>query len=128
MALNLNNVMLGVRGPQEAGRLLRPGPGRRRRRLERRAQRLVRVPGRRRQPGHRPSQRRDGNEQGAGPDHAQLLHARREGGVRAGQGIGAEVVAEPYQPGGGAGMLLCTFADPDGNYFQLATPWEPESP
>jgi len=25
-------------------------------------------------------------------------------------------------------MLLCTFADPDGNYFQLATPWEPESP
>jgi len=24
-------------------------------------------------------------------------------------------------------MLLCTFADPDGNYFQLATPWNPES-
>ena len=38
--------------------------------------------------------------------------------------IGAEVVAEPYEPGGG-GMLLCTFADPDGNYFQLATPWNP---
>lgn len=41
--------------------------------------------------------------------------------------IGAEVVAEPYEPGGGGGMLLCTFADPDGNYFQLATPWNPES-
>lgn len=44
------------------------------------------------------------------------------------KGIGAEVVAEPYEPGGGGGMLLCTFADPDGNYFELATPWEPESP
>jgi predicted enzyme related to lactoylglutathione lyase len=41
--------------------------------------------------------------------------------------LGAEVVAEPYEPGGGAGMLMCTFADPDGNYFQLATPWNPES-
>ena len=40
---------------------------------------------------------------------------------------GAEVVAEPYEPGGGGGMLLCTFADPDGNYFQFATPWNPES-
>jgi predicted enzyme related to lactoylglutathione lyase len=39
--------------------------------------------------------------------------------------VGAEVVAEPYEPGGG--MLMCTFADPDGNYFQLATPWEPPS-
>jgi len=38
---------------------------------------------------------------------------------------GAEVVAEPYEPG--AGMLMCTFADPDGNYFQLTTPWDPES-
>lgn len=40
--------------------------------------------------------------------------------------LGAEVVAEPYEPGGG-GMAMCTFADPDGNYFQLTTPWEPES-
>ena len=39
------------------------------------------------------------------------------------KGLGAEVVAEPYEPGGG--MLMCTFADPDGNYFQLSTPWEP---
>ncbi|MDQ3680497.1 MAG: VOC family protein [Actinomycetota bacterium] len=42
------------------------------------------------------------------------------------RGLGAEVIAEPYEPGGGDGMLMCTFADPDGNYFQLATPWEPE--
>jgi predicted enzyme related to lactoylglutathione lyase len=41
--------------------------------------------------------------------------------------LGAEVVAEPYEPGGGAGMTLCTFADPDGNYFQLSTPMGPES-
>lgn len=40
---------------------------------------------------------------------------------------GAEVVAEPYEPGGGSGMVMCTFADPDGNYFQLTTPWEPQS-
>lgn len=44
------------------------------------------------------------------------------------KGLGAEVVAEPYEPGGeGSGMLMCTFADPDGNYFQLTTPWEPAS-
>ena len=36
--------------------------------------------------------------------------------------LGAEVVAEPYEPGGGPDMQLCTFADPDGNYFQLSTP------
>ena len=41
--------------------------------------------------------------------------------------LGAEVVAEPYEPGGGPGMMMCTFADPDGNYFQLTTPWNPES-
>ncbi len=42
------------------------------------------------------------------------------------KGLGAEAVAEPYEPGGGD-MLMCTFADPDGNYFQLATPWAPQS-
>ena len=42
------------------------------------------------------------------------------------KGLGAEVVAEPYEPQGG-GMLMCTFADPDGNYFQLSTPWNPDS-
>ena len=40
---------------------------------------------------------------------------------------GADVVAEPYEPGGGDGMLMCTFADPDGNYFQLASPWNQEA-
>ncbi len=40
--------------------------------------------------------------------------------------LDAEVIAEPYEPGGGDGMLMCTFADPDGNYFQLTTPWEPQ--
>ena len=39
-------------------------------------------------------------------------------------GTGATVVHEPYAPGGDAAsdMLLCTFADPDDNYVQLATP------
>lgn len=36
---------------------------------------------------------------------------------------GAAVVKEPYEMGG---MTIATFADPDGNYFQLATPWEAE--
>lgn len=34
---------------------------------------------------------------------------------------GAEVIKEPYEMGG---MWIATFADPDGNYFQLMTPWE----
>ena len=34
---------------------------------------------------------------------------------------GATVIKEPYGMGGG---LIATFADPDGNYFQLMTPWE----
>ena len=38
------------------------------------------------------------------------------------KGEGAQVIAEPYSPG--EGMVMCTFADPDGNYFQLATPWD----
>ena len=37
---------------------------------------------------------------------------------------GATVVQEPYSPGGEGApdILLCTFADPDDNYFQLASP------
>lgn len=35
--------------------------------------------------------------------------------------LGAEVIAEPYEQGGG---WIATFADPDGNYFQLVTSWE----
>jgi len=39
------------------------------------------------------------------------------------KGLGAEVSHEPYQPGGEAmDMWLATFADPDGNLFQLASP------
>lgn len=39
--------------------------------------------------------------------------------------LGAKVIAEPYQPSPeDADMWLATFADPDGNYFQLATPWK----
>ena len=43
------------------------------------------------------------------------------------KGLGAEVVAEPYEPTGGGGMQMCTFADPDGNYFQIVPPWNPEA-
>lgn len=39
---------------------------------------------------------------------------------------GVEVIKEPYNPGGDGGMLIATFADPDGNYFQLMAPWEEE--
>ena len=40
--------------------------------------------------------------------------------------LGAKVIAEPYQPDkeGSPDTWLATFADPDGNYFQLATPWK----
>jgi predicted enzyme related to lactoylglutathione lyase len=44
---------------------------------------------------------------------------------------GAKVVRKPYamtQEGEAAddenGMLIATFADPDGNYFQLMSPWD----
>jgi predicted enzyme related to lactoylglutathione lyase len=36
---------------------------------------------------------------------------------------GATVVQEPYNAGpGDEDMLICTLADPDGNYFQLMSP------
>lgn len=38
------------------------------------------------------------------------------------EGLGVTVKQEPYNPGGGADMLMATFEDPDGNYFQLASP------
>lgn len=38
--------------------------------------------------------------------------------------LGAKVIAEPYKPGADSEMWLATVADPDGNYLQLATPWE----
>jgi predicted enzyme related to lactoylglutathione lyase len=34
---------------------------------------------------------------------------------------GAEVVKEPYEMGG---AWIATLSDPDGNYFQLMTPWD----
>lgn len=37
---------------------------------------------------------------------------------------GAKVIKEPYNPGGPEDMLIATFADPDGNYFQLMSPWD----
>jgi len=38
--------------------------------------------------------------------------------------LGATVVAEPYSPAEDTKGMIATFADPDGNYFQLVTPWE----
>lgn len=35
--------------------------------------------------------------------------------------LGAEVIKEPYDIGG---AWIATLADPDGNYFQLMTPWD----
>ena len=38
--------------------------------------------------------------------------------------LGATVVAEPYSMGEGENVAwIATMADPDGNYFQLVTPW-----
>ncbi len=37
--------------------------------------------------------------------------------------LGANVVAKPYQPAEEPEMWIATFADPDGNYFQLMSPW-----
>jgi predicted enzyme related to lactoylglutathione lyase len=36
--------------------------------------------------------------------------------------IGALVIKEPYEMGEGA--WIATLADPDGNYFQLVSPWD----
>lgn len=35
--------------------------------------------------------------------------------------LGAQVIKEPYEMGG---AWIATLADPDGNYFQLMTPWK----
>jgi predicted enzyme related to lactoylglutathione lyase len=39
---------------------------------------------------------------------------------------GATVVQEPYSPGEEMEGQIATFADPDGNYFQLMSPMSPE--
>lgn len=41
------------------------------------------------------------------------------------KGLGAEVIAEPYGPEEEPEGKIATFADPDGNYFQLMTPFKP---
>jgi predicted enzyme related to lactoylglutathione lyase len=40
------------------------------------------------------------------------------------EALGAKVIAKPYSPGDDDKMLIATFEDPDGNIFQIATPWE----
>ena len=40
---------------------------------------------------------------------------------------GATVVTEPYDPGEDSGMMIATFSDPDGNYFQLGSPMDEAS-
>jgi predicted enzyme related to lactoylglutathione lyase len=40
--------------------------------------------------------------------------------------LGAKVIAEPYKMDENSDGWIATFADPDGNYFQLMTPWEEE--
>ena len=35
--------------------------------------------------------------------------------------LGAEIIRDSYEMGG---MEIATFADPDGNYFQLTSPWD----
>ena len=37
--------------------------------------------------------------------------------------LGAKVIKEPYAMGESA-MWIATFEDPDGNYFQLMSPWK----
>jgi predicted enzyme related to lactoylglutathione lyase len=37
---------------------------------------------------------------------------------------GATVIKEPYKPEEDPRLMIATFADPDGNYFQIMTAWE----
>lgn len=38
--------------------------------------------------------------------------------------LGVKVIKKPYQPVEDPRLTIATFADPDGNYFQLMTAWE----
>jgi predicted enzyme related to lactoylglutathione lyase len=40
---------------------------------------------------------------------------------------GAIVIREPYTFEEAPGSSIATFADPDDNYFQLVSPWEPRA-
>ena len=42
------------------------------------------------------------------------------------KGLGVKVQQKPYHPGESPEMWLATFEDPDGNYFQLASPMPEE--
>jgi predicted enzyme related to lactoylglutathione lyase len=42
--------------------------------------------------------------------------------------LGVEVIQEPYHPDEAEMMTIATFADPDGNYFQFATPMQEQAP
>ncbi len=37
---------------------------------------------------------------------------------------GLRIIKEPYEMEGWEGGWIATLADPDGNYFQLMTPWD----
>jgi len=36
--------------------------------------------------------------------------------------IGAKVIANPYNPSEEPSMMIATFSDPDGNFFQINSP------
>ena len=40
--------------------------------------------------------------------------------------LGAAVISEPYQPGEEPTMWIATFSDPENNYFQIMTPFNPQ--
>lgn len=40
--------------------------------------------------------------------------------------LGAKVIQEPYNPEEAKDMWVSTFADPDGNYFQVVSPFKAE--
>lgn len=40
------------------------------------------------------------------------------------KGLGAQVISEPYNPSEAPDTWIATFADVDGNFFQLTSPWE----
>ena len=37
---------------------------------------------------------------------------------------GAKIITAPYHPSENKNATIATFADPDGNYFQINSPWE----
>ena len=47
-----------------------------------------------------------------------------EGEFKRIQKLGVKVIAKPYHPDEAHEMMIATFADPDGNYFQLMSPWK----